>query len=699
MNCDKQICIQVPALNGDENFGTLTASDGIYTSKIYDACGNLRIDLACSECDGAQSGCTDVVKNCNGEEVQIVALIEKSTGAVIPYTGCDQINAILRAGNGSCWKVQTVTGERLNLNSIKCCERLCEDLPSTIYGGLNVEGTICADVIGCCDIPVYDSGGNVIGTKCTDLIGNGCEVTNTDNTELIDFIYHPDNKYNVNPSPDAVPGGELELITQNTKDCGTVIPPEHFTLNTDEFTHNTWVSSFEFVPTPDSDELVLKDTDGREYSVDLEKYNNKQETYIEEGTCSTDGIISMDYNTQSPLYGQQVKIDISAAMRTISYTEYDKCTGKLTLCHDNGECIVTEGLPTNINIMDELPLGGEWSGHVYFHIRDNVIMVNVNVALGNSWPWNNVTPSKLGKLPVNLANYITSDDAMNDNDEVYVYKWLAGQSTTSVPTNYPFQAKYVYVGAGLGNYENTVQSGFVYVGPGNGDYIYDGYISPAVTYNNMVQLGVSINGTMNIKMWQRPMIIQDTFTLVIDSVDKSYLESLAYCPTSNVPHQVTYHTNYINYPAQDMTEIKTFVGDQYQIDSLTDLAWPTVDPDGYVFRFWNLMPDGSAATFHPGYWADNITSDFDLYAIWDSAYVTYTAHYFANNGFPGQEEIVTFKPISGLLILRADFFTAPAGKTFLEWNTADDGSGTSYQAGDIVNLNNDITLYGIWEII
>jgi len=732
-NCDKQICYQVPVLNGDEDFGTLTATDGIYTSKIYDACGNLRIDLACNECDGS-GDCTDVVKGCDGSEIQIVSLIEKATGAVIPFQGCDQINAILRAGNGNCWKVQTVDGTRLNLNSIKCCERLCEDLPTTIHGGLYVDGNICADTIGCCDLSVYDENGVETGTKCTDLIGNGCQVTNTDNTEIIDVVYHPDNKYNEVPDTNTydkegwddnpVEGGEIVITQKNTKDCDGFDPaPTLFKIDTGQFTHNTWVNSFGFVPDEASDELVLTDTDGREYHVDLEKYNNKQETYIDDKNykATTDGVITLDYNTDSPMYGQHPVIDISDAMRTIAYTEYDKCTGKLTLCHDSGECIIQEGLPTNIDVKGKLDIGAEWSGSVWYHIRDNVIMVNVDVRLGNNWPYNNNTPSLLGKLPVRLANYITSDDITDDDKEFYVYKWIAGQSTTSVPSNYPYDPQYQYVpptcGPGPyegdpvsahpdytgtpvhhGNYASTSQ-GFVYVGMNMGDYIYDGYISPAVSYNNMVQLAVSINGTMNIKLWQRPMIIQDTFTLVIDGIDKEFLQSkgLLDCPTSTVPHTVTYHTNYHNTSATQESIPYDFIGDQYRVLDCDIFTLGCADSDGNAFRFWNTMPDGSGVTFHPDYYADNITSDFSLYAIWDSAFQEYNVVYVANNGFPGQVESATFRPISGLRILRGDFFSAPSGKTFVEWNTIVDGTGDSYTPGEIVTLYEDIMLYGIWS--
>ena len=43
-----------------------------------------------------------------------------------------------------------------------------------------------------------------------------------------------------------------------------------------------------------------------------------------------------------------------------------------------------------------------------------------------------------------------------------------------------------------------------------------------------------------------------------------------------------------------------------------------------------------------------------------------------------------------------DGLTAPANKIFDSWNTASDGSGISYQAGDVVTLTEDLVLYAIW---
>ena len=68
---------------------------------------------------------------------------------------------------------------------------------------------------------------------------------------------------------------------------------------------------------------------------------------------------------------------------------------------------------------------------------------------------------------------------------------------------------------------------------------------------------------------------------------------------------------------------------------------------------------------------------------------TYTVTYNANDG-SGEMAQTTNEIV-------ASTFTAPNGKMFKEWNTAADGTGTSYAAGDEVTDN--LNLYAIWKDI
>ena len=46
--------------------------------------------------------------------------------------------------------------------------------------------------------------------------------------------------------------------------------------------------------------------------------------------------------------------------------------------------------------------------------------------------------------------------------------------------------------------------------------------------------------------------------------------------------------------------------------------------------------------------------------------------------------------------MHADGLTAPASKSFSEWNTKPDGSGDDYDPGDDITVNANVTLYAIW---
>jgi len=421
----------------------------------------------------------------------------------------------------------------------------------------------------------------------------------------------------------------LVLTTVNTKNCPNM-PDTHklWSINTEPFTHNTKNEFFGFVP-PGSDNLVLRDTDGDELSVDLNKYN----TYIADGWCSNDGIITLEYNPESPLYpDKQVIVDISNAIHTIETAEYDPCKGEMLLCHDNGECVLMDNLPINVDIAGEVTLKPEWSGKVFYHIRSNVIMVSVNVELSQftQFPPGNFMPVELGRLPVKLFDYIDNDNLAVDT---YTYKYLVSHSSKSM--------------------------GFI----------------------NHVQLGISIDGIMRITQWQVPERIQDSFCLVISEIDKSVTQNL--CPTPVVPPTFTvrYHSN------NSLMEVitVTVTDDRYLISQNTFVY------AHWDFLLWNTMPDRSGNSYKPNYYI-KMTGDIDLYAIWKQ--VIFIVTYDANNG---TGEFLQFEFYPGAVVLNSLFQRPlNTTFTFIEWNTEIDGSGTTYLPGSLLYVAKDITLYSIW---
>ena len=106
--------------------------------------------------------------------------------------------------------------------------------------------------------------------------------------------------------------------------------------------------------------------------------------------------------------------------------------------------------------------------------------------------------------------------------------------------------------------------------------------------------------------------------------------------------------------------------------------------DGYTFTGWNTTGGGSGTDYSGGdtYTLPNSGTD-TLYAQWEFNGVSVTL-----TGDPGSEATVPT--------------TVPTrdGYTFKGWNTAADGSGTSYSGSDTVTLpgSGTVTLYAQWEI-
>lgn len=111
---------------------------------------------------------------------------------------------------------------------------------------------------------------------------------------------------------------------------------------------------------------------------------------------------------------------------------------------------------------------------------------------------------------------------------------------------------------------------------------------------------------------------------------------------------------------------------------------------GHTFSSWNTAADGTGTSFSPG---DTFTIDADtvLYAIWvaDTFSVTFNA-----NGGSGAPAAQT-KTYGETLALSSTVPTR-TNYDFVEWNTASDGTGTSYQPGGEYSANAALALYAIW---
>jgi uncharacterized repeat protein (TIGR02543 family) len=121
---------------------------------------------------------------------------------------------------------------------------------------------------------------------------------------------------------------------------------------------------------------------------------------------------------------------------------------------------------------------------------------------------------------------------------------------------------------------------------------------------------------------------------------------------------------------------------------------PPLAKTGFVFTGWNTQADGlgtsyapAANTFMPG---SNVT----LYAVWVP--VDYTLSYDLNGaaGTPPTSQTVAYNTTT---IVTSSVPTR-TGYGFTGWNTAADGSGTSYASGaTTAAITANVTLYAIWS--
>lgn len=126
-------------------------------------------------------------------------------------------------------------------------------------------------------------------------------------------------------------------------------------------------------------------------------------------------------------------------------------------------------------------------------------------------------------------------------------------------------------------------------------------------------------------------------------------------------------------------------GSNYTVSSTT----PT--RSGYKFDGWTSSAGGSVAA---GGTISNVTSNITLTAKW---LAQYTVSYNGNGHNSGTAPATVTVDSGGSTTAAANPFTK-TGSTFTGWNTAANGSGTSYAPGaNISNITSNIILYAQWK--
>ena len=172
-----------------------------------------------------------------------------------------------------------------------------------------------------------------------------------------------------------------------------------------------------------------------------------------------------------------------------------------------------------------------------------------------------------------------------------------------------------------------------------------------------------------------------------------------------VDADVTVYAKWTEVVAPPVTHTVTFDpdGGTPTPDTITIAQGGTValpaDPTktGYVFGGWFTQRDGAGTR----YTADTVvTADVTVYAKWTEIVVpplTYTVSYDPNGGTGTVTDAGSYSS-GDQATVKANGFTRD-GYTFSSWNTAADGSGTSYAPGGSLAVTGNVTLFAQWVAV
>lgn len=143
----------------------------------------------------------------------------------------------------------------------------------------------------------------------------------------------------------------------------------------------------------------------------------------------------------------------------------------------------------------------------------------------------------------------------------------------------------------------------------------------------------------------------------------------------------------VNYNANGGNNAPSSATEKYSKGVAVTYEVPT--RDGYEFIGWNTKADGTGNTYKAG---NIIQENITLYAQWKQTIIT--VQYSHNDGTNRQNKIVTADATNGITI---NYEPERTGYRFVGWNTAQNGTGMTYDIGNTIKEN--VILYAQWEKI
>ncbi len=241
---------------------------------------------------------------------------------------------------------------------------------------------------------------------------------------------------------------------------------------------------------------------------------------------------------------------------------------------------------------------------------------------------------------------------------------------------------------------------------------YTGFTYDSLNANNVTSGAIIGDGSLVLKVYYSRNLYTVTFNDYDDSLidtDTVYYQTDATAPEDPTRTGYTFDnwdTTYTNVTA-DITVTATYTANSYALTfnamgGTVDPAFvsvtydqavgtlPTPTKAGYTFVAWNSANDGTGITYTSAT-VYQVAAGIIVYAMWEANDYTLTFNAVGGTVDP-TSMTVTYNEAVGTLPTP----TKP-GYSFLEWNTASDGNGTTYDSSTVYMLTTGLTLYAIWD--
>ena len=127
--------------------------------------------------------------------------------------------------------------------------------------------------------------------------------------------------------------------------------------------------------------------------------------------------------------------------------------------------------------------------------------------------------------------------------------------------------------------------------------------------------------------------------------------------------------------------------------AVTVMGAGTLAKTGYLFSGWNTAANGTGTSYNPAA-TFHITADTTLYAQWTACNLTYDGN-GSDSGTAPVDPNSPYARGTTVTVMGAGTL-AKTGYLFSGWNTAANGTGTSYQPAASFGIIADTTLYAQW---